>query len=86
MGCEMMHDVLTREGLVINHKRTERIYREQKFSLKTHKPKRRISQLRLDLPKATRPNQRLLKLKFSNQIWTGNWVQVKRETTNIRSG
>jgi putative transposase len=28
MGCEMMHEVLRRERLVVNHKRTERIYRE----------------------------------------------------------
>jgi len=58
MGCEMMHGVLRREKLVINHKRTERIYREQGFSLKVRKRKRRISQIRLELPKATRPNQR----------------------------
>lgn len=58
IGCEMMHDILSREGLVRNHKRTERIYREQGFSLKIRKRKRRIVQIRLELPQATRPNQR----------------------------
>jgi len=58
MGCEMMHEVLRREQLVINHKRTERIYKEQGFSLKVRKRKHRISQVRLDLPQATRPNER----------------------------
>ncbi|MBI3306805.1 MAG: IS3 family transposase [Candidatus Omnitrophica bacterium] len=58
IGCEMMHEVLMREELLKNHKRTERIYKEQGFSLKIRKRKRRISQVRLELPKATRPNQR----------------------------
>ena len=58
IGCEMMHEVLRREGLVKNHKRTERIYREQGFSLKIRKRKRRISQIRLELAQATGPNER----------------------------
>ncbi len=66
MGCEMMHDILAREGLVKNHKRTERIYREQGFSLKIRKRKRRISQIRLKLPQATKPNER----------WSMDFMQV----------
>ena len=58
MGCRMMHDILRREGLVVNHKRTERIYREQGFSLKVRKCKHRISQVRLELPQTTKPNER----------------------------
>lgn len=58
MGCEMMHEVLRREGLVKNHKRTERIYKERGHSLKVRRRKRRISQIRLELPQATKPNQR----------------------------
>lgn len=58
IGCEMMHEILRREGLVKNHKRTERIYQEQGLSLKIRKRKRRISQVRLDLPQAVKPNQR----------------------------
>jgi putative transposase len=58
IGCKMMHDILSRERLVVNHKRTERIYRDQRFSLKVRKRKRRISQIRLELPKATKPNER----------------------------
>jgi len=66
IGCEMMHEVLRREGLIKNHKRTERIYQEQGFSLKIRKRKRRISQIRLELPQATRPNQR----------WSMDFMQV----------
>ena len=66
IGCEMMHEVLRREGLIKNHKRTERIYREQGFSLKIRKRKRRISQIRLELPQAQRPNER----------WSMDFMQV----------
>ena len=66
IGCEMMHEVLKREGLIKNHKRTERIYQEQGFSLKIRKRKRRISQIRLELPQATKPNQR----------WSMDFMQV----------
>lgn len=59
-GCPMIHDVLKREGLVINHKRTERIYyREEKLSLKIRKrPKKRISELRVAIPPPKEPNER----------------------------
>ncbi len=66
IGCEMMHEVLKREGLIKNHKRTERIYKEQGFSLKVRKRKRRISQIRLELPQATQSNQR----------WSMDFMQV----------
>lgn len=71
MGCEMMHEILRREGLVRNHKRTERIYREQGFSLKVRKRKRRIVQVRLDLPKAQRPNHRWSMDFMQGVLWTG---------------
>jgi transposase len=32
-GAPILHDVLKAEGLVINHKRTERLYREEGLSL-----------------------------------------------------
>lgn len=70
IGCEMMHEVLRREELVINHKRTERIYREQGFSLKVRKRKRRISQIRLELPQALRPNQRW-SMDFMHEVLAG---------------
>jgi putative transposase len=59
-GCPMIHDVLKREGLVVNHKRTERIYyREEKLSLKLRKrSKKRISELRVEMPPPTGPNER----------------------------
>jgi putative transposase len=55
-GCPRLHILLRREGYQINHKRTERIYREEKLSLKRKKKRKKVSDLRLELPKPERPN------------------------------
>jgi putative transposase len=57
-GCPMLHDVLRTEGAVINHKRTERIYREEQLSLRRKHRKKLPAALRVPLPPATRPNER----------------------------
>jgi putative transposase len=56
-GCRRLHVLLKREGLVVNHKRTERIYREEKLTLRVRRRKKGASQSRFELPKAERPNQ-----------------------------
>ena len=38
-GAPRLHVLLKQEGLVVNHKRTERIYREEKLSLRKRKKK-----------------------------------------------
>lgn len=55
-GCRRLHVLLKREGHEVNHKRIERLYREEGLSLKRRKRKR-ISHIRLELPKVTKPNQ-----------------------------
>lgn len=45
------------EGLVINKKRTERIYREEKLTIRARRRKKGAAQSRVELPKAERPNQ-----------------------------
>ena len=58
-GCPMLHMILKREGLVINHKRTERFYEEEKLSLKLRRRKgKKVSELRVALPSAAKPNDR----------------------------
>jgi putative transposase len=57
-GCPMFHAILRREGLVVNHKRTERIYREMGLSLKKRKKKKRVRHLRAVMPPASKPNDR----------------------------
>ena len=56
-GLPMLHLILRREGLVVNHKRTERLYRELRLALTIRKRKKLVAATRLALPKASRPNQ-----------------------------
>jgi putative transposase len=56
-GAKRLHVLLRREGLVVNHKRTERLYRELGLSIRTKKRKRLVNGLRLALPVPTRPNE-----------------------------
>lgn len=56
-GQKRLHVMLRREGHLINHKRTERLYREEKLSLRTRKRKKRASGLRIIRPAPIRPGQ-----------------------------
>ncbi len=57
-GCARLHVLLKREGFVINHKRTERIYREEGLSLRIRRRRKMASIARAELPKSDKPNQR----------------------------
>jgi putative transposase len=57
-GCPRLHVMLKREGVVINHKRTERIYREEGLSLRLKNRKKKAAVLRVMLPQAEHANQR----------------------------
>ena len=56
---------------MINHKRTERIYREEKLSLRLKKRKRRTSQVRVPLPMPERVNQQWSMDFVSDALCTG---------------
>ena len=56
-GCRRLHSLLKREYLVVNKKRTERIYREEKLQIRVRRRKTQAAQARIELPKAERPNQ-----------------------------
>lgn len=45
-GVQRLHILLRREGFVVNHKRTERLYREEGLSLRLRPHKKRPGQLR----------------------------------------
>ncbi len=56
-GSPRIHLLLRREGILINHKRTERIYREEGLSLRK-RPRRKIAAaVRITLQKPTAPNE-----------------------------
>jgi putative transposase len=57
-GLPMIHMVLQREKLVVNHKRSERIYRQMGLALTVRRHKKRAAATRIELPQATRPNER----------------------------
>ena len=57
-GCPRIHMILKKEGLVVNKKRTARIYKEEKLALKRKRPKRKGSNMRIQLLATQRANQR----------------------------
>lgn len=71
MGLPMMHDILRRERLVRNHKRTERIYKAEGLTIKHRKSKKRAAGTRLVLPAATRPNERWSMDFIQCVLWGG---------------
>jgi putative transposase len=70
-GCPRIHLMLQREGLVINHKRTERIYRQEGLSLRKRKRKKTAAMTRVILPAAARPNERWSMDFVTDSIVTG---------------
>jgi putative transposase len=74
-GCHRLHVILKREGLVINHKRTERIYREEGLSLRLKKRKK-TAMIRVKLPEPERVNQRWSMDFVSDSLCTGRRFRV----------
>jgi len=64
-GCRRLHVLLKREGLVDNHKRTERIYREEKLLLRVRRRKKLASQGRIEISTASR----------ANELWAMDFLQ-----------
>ena len=56
-GSPRLHILLRREGVVVNHKRVERVYREEGLSLRLKRRCKRVSHLRVVQPGPTGPNQ-----------------------------
>lgn len=57
-GSPRIYRLLRRQGRIINHKKVERIYREEGLSLRKRKRKKAGAQTRMILPPAQRPNER----------------------------
>lgn len=55
-GCFILHNMMRNNGLLINHKRTERIYREEGLNLRLKKKRRRARHLREALPVPLKPD------------------------------
>ena len=75
-GAPRLHTMLRREGHLINHKRTERIYREEGLSLRLKKRKKRISHLRVVMDKPERINQHWSMDFVSDSLYNGRRFRV----------
>lgn len=65
-GVNRIHVLLRREGWIINHKKTERIYKEEKLWVRTKKVRRRkMGSIARVVPE---------RAEFINQIWTMDFV------------
>ena len=66
-----MHDVLKAEGLVINHKRTERLYREEGLSLRRKRCRKLPAVARVPLSAPQGPDERWSMDFIHDQLATG---------------
>ena len=70
-GSPRLHIMLKRENLVVNHKRTERIYREEGLALRRKRRRKSAAGIRIVLPMAMRPNEHWSMDFVSDSIITG---------------
>ena len=72
-GSPRLHIMLKREGLVVNHKRTERIYNEEGLALRRKRKRKGAAGARVITPSPVRPNQ-----KWSMDFVTDTTVNGRR--------
>jgi putative transposase len=72
-GSPRLHIMLKREGLVINHKRTERIYTEEGLALRKKRRRKGAAGIRIPIAAPERPNQ-----KWSMDFVTDSLVTGRR--------
>jgi putative transposase len=70
-GSPRLHIMLKREGLVINHKRTERIYREEGLVLRRKRRRKGAAGSRVVMPSPQRTNERWSMDFVTDSIVTG---------------
>lgn len=76
-GYRRIHVLLRREGWQINHKKTQRIYRELGLQLRNKTPKRKVkAKLREDRVPATAPNECWSMDFLSDQLFDGRKIRV----------
>ncbi len=75
-GVPRLHALLRREGLVVNHKRTERIYREENLSLRLKKRKKRPSHLRVVQPGPQCANEQWSMDFMGDSLMNGRRIRI----------
>jgi len=76
-GYRRVHVLLRREGWLVNHKRSHRLYKELGLQLRTKTPKRRVkAKLREDRSPAAKPNDVWAMDFIHDQLATGQKIRV----------
>jgi putative transposase len=75
-GCRRLHVLLKREGLVVNHKRTERIYKEESLSLRMLRRRKMASQGRVEIQGAQRRNELWAMDFMQDALFDGRRVRI----------
>ena len=70
-GSPRLHVLLKREGLVVNHKRTERIYKEEGLALRRKRRRKGAAGTRVIISAPERPNQKWSMDFVSDSVVTG---------------
>lgn len=71
LGAWKFHKILQREGFKVNHKRVERIYRQEGLSLRVKKRKKLKAVSRVALPRPVRANQQWSMDFIHDKLWEG---------------
>lgn len=75
-GYKLLHELLKREGLVVNAKKTYRLYREEHLQVRRKRRKRLPARARVPLPSLDGPNQRWSMDFLSDQLATGRRLRM----------
>ena len=75
-GSPRLHTLLLREGHLINHKRTERLYREEGLSLRLKKRRKRTSHLRVVMDRPDKVNQHWSMDFVSDSLYNGRRFRI----------
>lgn len=75
-GYKLLHPMVKKEGLVVNKKRTYRIYTQEGLQVRSKRRKKLPRQRRFQLERASRPNQRWSMDFMSDQLANGRRFRV----------
>ena len=75
-GVQRLHVLLRREGLVVNHKRTERLYREERLSLRLRPMKKRPCVPRSCQPAPMGPDEQWGMDFVSDSLESGRRIRI----------
>ena len=75
-GYRRLHILLRREGIVINRKKTQRLYREEKLAVRRRRNRRRAIGARAPAPVVALPNQRWSLDFVHDQLASGRRFRV----------